>query len=98
MNPKKQRADTDALASELSTSAFFPTKPTNPQTDKTASTQNILPTSMQFVKYTTHLPPALIKKIKVYASLHDMKDYEVATEAFGMFFLMHGEEDKPKVE
>ena len=69
----KKKLDTDQMASELSESAFFHPS-TSPQVDK--------PTNPQVVKYTTHLTPATIKAIKVYAAQHDMKDYEVAQLAF----------------
>lgn len=36
------------------------------------------------MKYTTHLRPETIKAIRVYAALHDMKDYEVAQLAFDL--------------
>jgi hypothetical protein len=37
-------------------------------------------------KYTTHLEPNLVKKIKLYAVERDMKDYEVVTDALLAYF------------
>ena len=77
----KKKLDTDQMASELSESAFFHPS-TSPQVDK--------PTNPQVVKYTTHLTPATIKIIKVYAAQHDMRDYEVVQQALDLF-LSRGE-------
>ncbi len=38
-------------------------------------------------RYTTHLRPTTIKRIKVYAANKGIKDYEVAQMAFDLFFL-----------
>ncbi len=77
----KKRLDTDQMINDLSTSAFFQ-QPTSPQVDKTTSRQTEKPMKSLMEKYTTHLRPATIKAIKVYAALHEMKDYEVAQLAF----------------
>jgi hypothetical protein len=37
-------------------------------------------------KYTTHLEPSLIKKIKMYATERDMKDYQVVKSAILLYF------------
>ena len=86
---KKKRLDTDQMINDLSTSAFFqqPTKPqvdktTKPQVDKTTNGHTEKSMKPLMEKYTTHLRPATIKAIKVYAVLHEMKDYEVAQLAF----------------
>ncbi len=83
-------------------------KPTSGQTRKTTSTQVEKPAKLQVdkatsggvdettkplvEKYTTHLRPGTIKAIKVYAALHDMKDYEVAQMAFDR--LLQGEKEE----
>lgn len=73
---KKQKVDTDQVASELSESALFSGhvgKPTKPQVGK----------------YTTHLEPATIRAVKGYAFAHDLKDYEVVQLALDEFFERH---------
>jgi hypothetical protein len=37
-------------------------------------------------KYTTHLEPSLIKKLKIYATERDMKDYQVVKNALLHYF------------
>jgi hypothetical protein len=37
-------------------------------------------------KYTTHLEPSLIKKLKIYATERDMKDYQVVKNALLLYF------------
>jgi hypothetical protein len=37
-------------------------------------------------KYTTHLEPSLIKKLKIYATERDMKDYQVVKKALLLYF------------
>jgi hypothetical protein len=37
-------------------------------------------------KYTTHLEPSLIKKLKIYATEQDMKDYQVVKNALLLYF------------
>ncbi len=81
----KKKLDTNQVASELSESAFF-----HPST----STQVDKPTNPLVVKYTTHLTPATIKIIKVYAAQHDMKDYEVVQQALEEFLEQHKEEGR----
>ncbi len=88
MSSKKQKLDTDQVASELSESAFFQ-PPTKPQDNKTTSRQVGKPEKPQTEKYTTHLKPETVQAIKLYAVQHRMKDYEVAQQAFDMFLAAH---------
>jgi hypothetical protein len=37
-------------------------------------------------KYTTHLEPSLIKKLKLHATERDMKDYQVIKDALLLYF------------
>jgi hypothetical protein len=37
-------------------------------------------------KYTTHFEPSLIKKLKIYATERDMKDYQVVKNALLLYF------------
>src|ERR1700730_5924322 len=37
-------------------------------------------------KYTTHLEPSLIKRVKIYATERDMKDYQVVRDALLLYF------------
>lgn len=83
MSKKRQPFDTDAMASELSGSAFF--QPTSPQTGKTTSGLVDKPIKPQIEKYTTHLQPTTIKAVKRYALEHDLKDYEVVQAALDVY-------------
>lgn len=76
--------------------------PTNPQThlytkplvDKPASGFVVKRTSIQTdrsaiekpQKYTTHLNPNTVKKIKIFAAQQDIKDYEVVEKALLEYF------------
>ncbi len=79
MSAKKEKLDTDQVASELTESAYF--QPTKPQVHKT--------TKPLVEKYTTHLLPSQIKAIKVFAASHDLKDYEVVQVAISEFLERH---------
>ena len=46
------------------------------------------------VKYSTQLPPELIKWVKRYALDHDIKDYELILTALEDYKARVGEEDK----
>lgn len=37
-------------------------------------------------KYTTHLEPSLVKKLKLHATEHDLKDYQVIKQALLLYF------------
>ena len=91
MSAAKKKLDTDQVMSELSESAFFQ-QPTSTQVGKTTSGQVGKPTKPQVEKYTTHLWPATIKAIKVYAAGHDLKDYELVQKAMDEFFERHKDE------
>jgi hypothetical protein len=41
----------------------------------------------KIVKYTTHLPPETVKKIKLYAVQNDKKDYQVVEEAMNEYLI-----------
>jgi hypothetical protein len=85
MSPKKQKLDTDQLASEFeSESAFF--QPTNPQVGKSTKPQVDKPEKPQVEKYTTHLRPETIKRVKRHALDQDKKDYEIVQEALDLYF------------
>ena len=58
-------------------------KATKPQVGKPTSLQTGKGTSPQVVKYTTHLKPETIKKLRRYAFDHDLKDYDVVEKAVG---------------
>lgn len=61
-------------------------KPTSTQVHKpTNGSPNVDP-SEKPEKYTTHLEPSMVKKIKRYALDEDMKDYQVIKEALLIFF------------
>jgi hypothetical protein len=63
--------------------------PVNLQTHKPAKLAPALPDSEQVEKYTTHLEPSLIKKIKLAAIEKDMKDYDVVRAALIQYFEKH---------
>jgi hypothetical protein len=83
----------EAMMNELNGSAFFQ-PPTNPQTSKATSIQVDKTTKPQIEKYTTHLRPDTIKAIKRWALDHEMKDYEVAQDAFDTFFQAHAQDEQ----
>jgi hypothetical protein len=41
-------------------------------------------------KYTTHLRPDTIKRVKLWAVQHERKDYEVVQDALDQFFIDMG--------
>jgi hypothetical protein len=55
--------------------------PVSQHTRKTAKLSPAPPDSEKVEKYTTHLEPSLIKKIKLEAIEKDMKDYDVVRTA-----------------
>ena len=55
--------------------------PAKPQAGKRTSGEVGKATTLQVVKYTTHLSPQTIKSVKRYALDTDRKDYEVIQEA-----------------
>ena len=59
--------------------------PTLTDDHKTTSREVGEPTKPLVVKYTTHLPPAWIKWVKLEAVERDMKDYEVVQLALDTF-------------
>ena len=61
-------------------------KPTSTLVHKTTSIQTNLPVSEKPQKYTTHLNPDMVKKIKIFAAQHDIKDYEVVEKALKEYF------------
>ena len=54
---------------------------TKPQSYKTTNSSSMLDLVEKVEKYTTHLEPSLIKKLKVYAADKEMKDYQVVKKA-----------------
>jgi hypothetical protein len=61
-------------------------KPTKPQNHLSTIQFSTLDTSEKVEKYTTHLEPSLIKKIKLYAVEKEIKDYEVVKDALLFYF------------
>jgi hypothetical protein len=60
--------------------------PTNPQNHKTTSDSPTTSLVEKPEKYTTHLEPSLIKKLKMYALENDLKDYQVIKNALVDYF------------
>jgi hypothetical protein len=61
-------------------------KPTSIQTHKTTNKSNSIELAEKPEKYTTHLEPSMVKKIKRYALDEEMKDYQVIQEALLLYF------------
>jgi hypothetical protein len=59
---------------------------TNPQTRFPTSKPTTQGSAEKPEKYTTHLEPSLVKKLKLYATEHDKKDYQVIREALFLYF------------
>lgn len=91
----KKKLDTDQVANEFSSESAFFQQSTSTQVDKPTSGQTDKPTKPHVDKYTTHLTPATIRAIKVYAAAHELKDYEVAEAAFTEYLERHKEDELP---
>jgi hypothetical protein len=63
-----------------------PKKPTKPQTRLPTNQPAILDSLEKPEKYTTHLEPSLVKKLKLHATEKDMKDYQVIKKALLLYF------------
>jgi hypothetical protein len=64
-------------------------KPTKPQNRLSTNQSPTLDNSEKVEKYTTHLEPSLIKKVKLYAVEKEIKDYEVVQDALLFYFDMN---------
>jgi hypothetical protein len=101
-NLAKQRAEQNKSAvspsseKQISVPSPTATQPTIKPTDLKMSTKpqnhftkNSDTADLSFEKpekYTTHLEPSLIKKLKIYATERDMKDYQVVKNALLLYF------------
>jgi len=63
-----------------------PKMSTKPQNHILKDKVSVGPPSEKPEKYTTHLEPSLIKKLKIYATERDMKDYQVVKNALLLYF------------
>jgi hypothetical protein len=61
-------------------------KPTKPQNRLSTNQSSTLEESEKPEKYTTHLEPSLIKKVKLHAVEKEIKDYEVVKKALLFYF------------
>lgn len=62
-------------------------KPARLQTIKLTNPHHPISTSFERPeKYTTHLEPSLVKKLKLHAAERDMKDYQVIKKALLLYF------------
>jgi hypothetical protein len=59
---------------------------TNPQTHLPTKDSPIMEFSEKPEKYTTHLEPSLIKRLKLFAVERDLKDYQVIKNAILAYF------------
>src|SRR5947209_9727751 len=62
------------------------TEAPKPQKEKPVSKERPKLATKKPEKYTTHLDPSMVKKIKVYAAQHDCNDYDVVAKAMQEFF------------
>jgi hypothetical protein len=60
--------------------------PASQQPHKATTLSPTLPDAEKVEKYTTHLEPSLVKKIKLAAIEKDIKDYEVVRLALTQYF------------
>ena len=60
--------------------------PTKPQNRLSTSQPPTLDVAEKPEKYTTHLEPSLIKKVKLHAVEKEIKDYEVVKKALLFYF------------
>ncbi|WP_146063449.1 hypothetical protein [Streptomyces sp. SM11] len=65
-------------------------KPASPQVHNPATQLAGEPTKPLTVKYTTHLPAAMVKQVKRTAVEREVKDYQVVTEALRHYFAQQG--------
>jgi hypothetical protein len=63
-----------------------PKKSTKPQDHLPTIHSPVLGPIEKPEKYTTHLEPSLIKKLKLHATERDMKDYQVIKNALLLYF------------
>ena len=64
-----------------------PKKSTKPQTSlPTNQSPTLIDPLEKPEKYTTHLEPSLVKKLKLHATERDMKDYQVMKKALLLYF------------
>jgi hypothetical protein len=63
-----------------------PKKSTKPQTHLPTNQSPAFDPIEKPEKYTTHLEPSLIKKLKLHATERDMKDYQVIKNALLLYF------------
>jgi hypothetical protein len=63
-----------------------PKKSTKPQVHSPTNQSPALDPIEKPEKYTTHLEPSLIKKLKLHATERDMKDYQVIKNALLLYF------------
>jgi hypothetical protein len=61
-------------------------KSTKPQTHIPLHQSSDFESVEKLEKYTTHLEPSLIKKLKLHATERDMKDYQVVRNALLLYF------------
>jgi len=61
-------------------------KSTKPQTHLPLNQSPAFELIEKLEKYTTHLEPSLIKKLKLHATEKDMKDYQVVRNALLLYF------------
>jgi hypothetical protein len=60
--------------------------PASQQPHKPTTLSSTLPDAEKVEKYTTHLEPSLVKKIKLAAIEKDIKDYEIVRLALTQYF------------
>jgi len=61
-------------------------KPTNPQNRLSTNQSPTLNKNEKVEKYTTHIFPSLIKKVKLYSVEQEINDYDVVNNALILYF------------
>ena len=82
----KQGVSPSPTAIEPTAKSVEPKMSTKPQNHIIRDRDEVGGPSEKPEKYTTHLEPSLIKKLKIYATERDMKDYQVVKNALLLYF------------
>jgi hypothetical protein len=92
--PKAEKASMPESIQTVKPTSTLVHKYTNPQVEKPPNGFVVKPTKRALPqpinekpqKYTTHLQPDMVKKIKIFAVQQDIKDYEVVEKALTEYF------------
>jgi hypothetical protein len=82
----KQSVSPSPIAIQPTKKPVEPKMSTKPQNHILSGKVSLGSPSEKPEKYTTHLEPSLIKRLKIYATERDMKDYQVVKNALLLYF------------